>query len=252
MSHNEIPHEQINEDADTDEFFDSETELPPIEKQADLDTQPNTSVSSSLKALSLNTLNTPTRAYTPIYAVQFKLNPHGDNDNLLSNSRIFINAETAKKLCKQDPEYRRFKVCKTFKEAYKFSYEAEIESGKAPSIEQVHASLGSITNVMFSPSQDAQQLATATVAATSNQTANLDAEKLPFSAPKKPEVNELRLFVERDNFEKFSDKVTANPRFLISAGDAPVVVQVSDIFLSQIPTVKYNTYRKTWQFFIIA
>ena len=58
-------------------------------------------------------MNTATRPYTPIYAVQFKAKPNANGlaiNNLLSNSRIFINAETAMKLCKQDPEYRRFKV----------------------------------------------------------------------------------------------------------------------------------------------
>ena len=153
-----------------------------------------------------------------------------DNDKILTNSRIFINADTAKKLCKQDPEYRRFKVCKNFKEAYAFSYEAEIESGKAPSIEQVKASLDSISNVMFSPGQELQSQASNSLCTSSNQIANLDVEKLPYSAPRKPEVNELRLFVEKDNFEKFSDKLASNPRYLISAGDAPVVVQVSLVY----------------------
>ena len=121
---------------DDDEFFDSETELPLVHILI------NNEEPSTLKTnATAKHMTTPTRAYTPIYAVQFKAKPNANGlaNSLLSNSRIFINAETAMKLCKQDPEYRRFKVFKHFKEAYAFSYEAEIESGKAPTIEQVKA-----------------------------------------------------------------------------------------------------------------
>lgn len=36
----------------------------------------------------------------------------------------------------------------------------------------------------------------------------------------------MRSFIEKNLFEKFRDKVIANPRFIISSGDAPVVYQV--------------------------
>lgn len=238
-----------------DEFYDSETEPsfieqpekaepkeqtplkePPIQPQVKiLPASPQTQKSNLNSSISL----TPNRSYKPIYAVQFVNKPKptissdGSKPDLVSTNRIFINADTAKKLCKQDPDNRRFKVCKNFNEAYAFSYEVELESGQAPSMEQVKASLSLANNSLFSPSTESSSNLNNSISSpvsTPNQptkSTNLsqDAEKLPFSAPRKPEVNELRIFVERDDFQKFSEKVLANPRFLISAGDAPVVVQ---------------------------
>jgi hypothetical protein len=225
---------------DDDEFFDSETELPLVQILI------NNEEPSTLKTnATAKHMNTPTRPYTPIYAVQFKAKPNANGlvNNLLSNSRIFINAETAMKLCKQDPEYRRFKVFKYFKEAYAFSYEAEIESGKAPTIEQVKASLSNI--IPLSPcSNDATNNGdTKSPAITTNGNntpSSMDAEKLPFSAPKKADINQLRLLVEKDDFEQFTDRIASNPRYLISAGDAPVVVQVCcNFFFSLIHSVRW-------------
>lgn len=68
-----------------------------------------------------------------------------------------------------------------------------------------------------------------------------DAEKLPFSAPRKPEVNEMRLFIEKNFFEKFRDRLMANPRFLISSGDSPVIYQV--YFLNKYMRQKFNFYK---------
>ena len=119
---------------------------------------------------------------------------------------------------------------KNFKEAYAFSYEAEIELGKAPTIEQVKASLPALSNVPFSPSQEISNnyLANSNSPAVlpNNQNSNFDVEKLPYSAPKKPDINQMRLFVENDNFEQFLERISSNPRYLISAGDSPVIVQV--------------------------
>jgi hypothetical protein len=122
-----------------------------------------------------------------------------DNSSSLSNGRIFLNKEKAMKAMKEDPANRRFKTFKNLNDAYAFSYEsAEIESGAAPTFSQVAAALLKVQ----------------------------DAEKLPFSAPKKPEINQLRQFIEKDQLDDFKAKIMLNPRFLISAGDSCVAVQV--------------------------
>ena len=116
---------------------------------------------------------------------------------------------------------------RNFKDAYAFSYEAEIELGKAPTIEQVKASLPGLSNVPFSPSQENLNNHTnSPVVLPHNQNSNFDAEKLPYSAPKKPDINQMRLIVEKDDFEQFLERISSNPRYLISAGDSPVIVQV--------------------------
>lgn len=227
-----------NGDMDDEEFFDSETEPSLIQiliNNEELQTSSHNNITKNAQTTTNSSLNTPTRSYTPIYAVQFKSKPNvNTSSNLLSNSRIFINALTAMKLCKQDPDYRRFKVFKNFKDAYSFSYEAEIESGKAPTIEQVKASLVSLDNETWSPLTDRTNNGETSSPATNgskNPPTSLDVEKLPYSAPKKADVNQLRLLVEKDDFEQFTDRVASNPRYLISAGDAPVVVQVFIVFL---------------------
>jgi len=227
-----------NDEMEDEEFFDSETEPALIQILLNNEEHVNFTHNHIANSQTIkSSLNTPTRTYTPIYAVQFKSKPNANiSTNLLSNSRIFINADTAMKLCKQDPEYRRFKVFKNFKDAYSFSYEAEIESGKAPTIEQVKASLASLNNVAWSPLNDRSKngdTKSPTINGTNNNNnppVSLDVEKLPYSAPKKADVNQLRLLVEKDDFEQFVDKISSNPRYLISAGDAPVVVQVCVCF----------------------
>lgn len=109
----------------------------------------------------------------------------------------------------------------SFKEAYTFSFGASSSDDlnqSLPSFEQVAASvqieLRSNGNNVGSP------------LTSSRLNSAQDAEKLPFPAPRKPEVNEMRLFIEQNNFERFRDKVVLNPRFLISSGDAPIVYQV--------------------------
>ena len=238
MSTSEISEIDADLEKEDEEFFDSESELPLIQTHPVNEETISSAINNlnfaqaQTKFSTINSANTPTRSYTPIYAVQFKTKPLASNTNasLLSNSRIFINADTAMKLCKQDPEYRRFKVFKNFKDAYAFSYEVEIESGKAPSIEQVKASLPALSNVPFSPSQEnatSQYIASNSPAIiASNQTTSNDAEKLPYSAPKKADINQMRILAEKDDFEKLIDLITSNPRFLISSGDSPVVVQV--------------------------
>ena len=224
-------------DEDQEEFYDSESEPVDIPKLAvDVHPSPVKQKSASVEQqLQHNESfsSTPSRSFTPIYAVQFINKPrptetptsqqsNEPSTNTASNNRIFLNCENAMKLCKQDPENRRFKVFKSFADAYAFSYEAEIEEGQAPNMSQLQSS------IMGTPAPSP-----------STQTKSVqDAEKLPFPAPKKPEVNELRSFIERNMFDKFREKVLSNPRYLISSGDAPVAFQVSpftSLFLSLSP-----------------
>lgn len=108
------------------------------------------------------------------------------------------------------------KVFTCFKDAYEFSYGGWFEPN-------------SITENIYENCNDSSLLA-------STRHVTQDAEKLPYPAPRKPEVNEMRSFIEKNFFEKFREKVIANPRFLISSGDAPVVYQVRKLhtpFLNQ-------------------
>lgn len=193
---------------DDEKFYDSETEpsilledLELIEKLNDISL-----IKSDLKSIP------PNQQY---YAVQI-LNKKSSNGSLQNvYNRIFINKENAMKLCKQDPDNRRFKLFKNFQDAYTFSYElSEIRSGEVPSENQLRESL-SFKNSKYQNSGSKEE-----------KKNTQDAEKLPFSAPRKPEVNEMRLFIEKNNLEPFRDKSLSNPRFLITAGDSPVIYQV--------------------------
>ena len=130
------------------------------------------------------------------------------------------------KLCKQDPDNRRFKMFKSFREAYAFSYESsEIELGQVPSISKVQSLLeASLTGVndgrILSPS----------LMKTESKTPTQDAEKLPFNGPRKVEINELKSFIEKKNLEAVRTKVLSNPRFLISTGETPIIFQVGLLF----------------------
>jgi hypothetical protein len=223
----------IKNDVDEEEeFHDSETE-PSFCEEADFASKfGNLSISKSDKKNDLT-----------IYAVQFsnKSKINGDlvlnNNSSVSttNNRLFLNKENAMKLCKEDPDNRRFKPFKItdYGEAYSFSYESsEIESGHAPSLKQIQASLSlTITmqnrTVVTKGSNSSPLKQASTPNSSGGSSSTQDAERLPFPAPKKPEVNQLRSFIEQNMFEQFRDKVVANPRFLISAGDAPVAVQVT-------------------------
>ena len=123
-----------------------------------------------------------------------------------------MHQENAIKLLKKDPTNRRFKSFKSFQEAYSFSYEHE-SSEYVPSLSQVKASID--------PFKDRTNLKE-----NAPRASNLDAEKLPYSAPKKPEVNQMRQFIEKNDIASFRAKVLSNPRFLISAGDSPNLCQV--------------------------
>lgn len=202
-----------------DEYYDSEAEpslLPYIIEPQSYSTQ--------LKTFDLNesiSQTTPMRTIRAIYAVQFINKQKNVEPNCC---RIFINQENAMKLCKQEPDNRRFKMFKSFKEAYAFSYESsEIESGQVPTISQIQASItASLKNSnTLSPSLMQNE----------SKTPTQDAEKLPFSGPKKIEINELRPFIEKNNLNAFRTRVLSNPRFLISAGDSPVIIQVNYIKL---------------------
>lgn len=198
---------------DNDLFYDSETEPSISLEDSELIEKINniSLVKSDLISLA------PSQQY---YAVQIlnKKNSSGSQQNIYN--RIFINKENAMKLCKQDPDNRRFKLFKNFQDAYAFSYEqSEIRSGEVPSEKQLKESLSfknSKHNQNFWSKEEKKN--------------TQDAEKLPFSAPRKPEVNEMRLFIEKNNFEAFRDKLLSNPRFLITAGDAPVIYQVKFYF----------------------
>ncbi|CAF0709539.1 unnamed protein product [Brachionus calyciflorus] len=210
---------------DEDEYYDSETEPSfTIEEEEISDKLNDLSFTKSDRRSIL-----PNQQYYAIQILNKNRSKTSNNScNQTQNSifnRIFINKENAMKLCKQDPDNRRFKLFRSFQEAYAFSYEAsEIESGQAPSEDQVRASLSLINN---NSNQKQPMNISKTPDGKISESKNLsqDAEKLPFSAPKKPEVNEMRLFIEKNNFESFRDKVVSNPRFLITAGDAPVIYQ---------------------------
>ena len=212
-----------NDREDEDAFYDSETEpsLPEDEDEV-IDQLGNMSLSGER---SFNMSICSGASYT-IYAVQFTSK---SKPSTSTNNRIFSKQENAKKLCKEDPENRRFKAFKSFQDAYAFSYESEIESGQAPTIAQVKQSL-SLRMSAHSSNSVAESATNASNSqiSTPNKNLNQDVEKLPFSAPKKPEINELRSFIEKNMFEQFRDKVLSNPRFLISAGDAPVCFQLCE------------------------
>lgn len=224
-----------NNEDEEEEFYDSETEpvfVEPKTPQTNNNFMPSTPISPHLSGSFLSSDKTPNnRSYTPIYAVQFLNKGKSQSSNVdNSQNRIFINQENAMKLCKQDPDNRRFKVFRNFLEAYAFSYEIEIESGQAPSIAQVQANLNASNSI---PIKDNVQTVFSSIDSPMPNGNNIkiviqspaDVEKLLFSAPKKPEINQLRLFIETNKFEIVRDKIISNPRFLISAGDAPVIYQ---------------------------
>jgi hypothetical protein len=241
-----------NETEEEDEFYDSETE-PSFCEEADF--------ASKFGDMSLDKSEAKKKEQSvTIFAVQLsnksKINGHlviNNNSSVsTTNNRIFVSQENAMRLCKEDPENRRFKSFKSFHEAYTFSYEtSEIESGHAPSLEQIQASL-SLTN--GTSAQNGSTVAPTTTTTTANgssltpvkqasttSNSTQDAERLPFPAPKKPEVNLLRSFIEQNKLELFRDRVVANPRFLISAGDAPVAVQVHECYLENKCVILFNT-----------
>ena len=125
-----------------------------------------------------------------------------------------MHQENAIKLLKKDPVNRRFKSFKSFKEAYAFSYESET-SENMPTLFEVKASIDPLSDKTN----------------TKESLSNNDAEKLPFSAPKKPEVNLLRMMIEKNQYEPFCERVLSNPRYLISAGDSPNLCQVCQFIL---------------------
>ncbi|RMZ95017.1 hypothetical protein BpHYR1_051999, partial [Brachionus plicatilis] len=144
-----------------DKFYDSETE-------------PSFSIEDSeliekLNDISIN--NFDRKSIVPnqqFYAVQI-LNKKGSNSIQNVYNRIFVNKENAMKLCKQDPDNRRFKLFRNFQDAYTFSYElSEIQSGEAPSKEQIQESLSLKKNL-----ENQNDLST------DEKKKSQDAEKLP-------------------------------------------------------------------------
>lgn len=211
---------------DEEEFHDSESEPSIVESNSPQSDQAMCSTSRGSIGGGGADQQTPFSGRL-IYAVQFLNKQHkatseqdlasAANKSQMGESaapsRIFINYVNAMKLCKQDPDNRRFKAFKSFQEAYAFSYGAQAATDA--SMEQLKASFQS--QQIDSPGGNQPVKA---------NNVN-DVEKLPFAAPREPEINELRSFIERKNFEAFRDKVVANPRFLISSGDAPIIVQLS-------------------------
>ena len=201
-----------------DEFYDIESEPSDQINPETWDGSPKLDTTISGDINSINS-TPPQQAIKTIYAVKFLNNPINGNSNPNisfstepDSGRIFVNQGKAMKLCKQDPENRRFKAFKSFNEAYAFSYGInEIDS--TFSISEVKASFEASLN---NPDKNLIKSSTQ------------DAEKLPFSAPKKSEVNEFRIFIEKNSIDSFKKKANSNPRFLISAGDTPVAVQVND------------------------
>ena len=258
--------EEDDDDDDDEAFHDADSgatlEQPPMPPPPINSTQTpskqllSTATTTTTTSLRPALVNTPSNANSTgvIYAVQFIKNrqrttatPNATSASSSSssssnnNTRLFMSAEKAKNVCKEDPVNRRFKPFRNFNDAYAFSYEAsEIESGQVPSISQLKARFAIMddSNPPAAPSSSSSSNGSAPAASSvsagvqeaaapkSRDAAN-DAEKLPFSAPKKFEINALRALIESNNLNKFYERVTSNPRFLITAGDAPVCVQVS-------------------------
>jgi hypothetical protein len=200
---------------DKEEFYDSETEPSIIEDNNNLEENHKINKSFNEKAEKIV-------CDKLIYAVKFLNNINPSKQCLLNinnkqttnnQNRIFINPENAKNLCKQDPDNRRFKAFRNFIDAYSFSYnDNEIKSGCVPTIDQLKESL----NCQFEINKKNDDI----------QKNIYDLEKLAFPAPKKSEINLLRSHIEKNEVELFKSKVLTNPRYLISSGDSPIIVQV--------------------------
>ena len=52
-------------------------------------------------------------------------------------------------------------------------------------------------------------------------------ESLPFPRPVTRDLNEFRMFIEKNDLVSVEKKLV-NPRFLISSGDSPVIIKVSN------------------------
>lgn len=223
---------ETNSEEFDDVYYDSETEPSMIEcDEEEEEEEAETDQSKSLLVMSSSQKALELAKNVTLYAVKFNNNSKTPS----SLNRIFVSAEKAMRLCKEDPENRRFKAFKSFNDAYQFSYESnEIESGQAPSMDQVKASLADNSALCASPVRTVNtppvrfHLNSPTVTSGSNSSSSnpaLDAEKLPFSAPKKPEINQVKSFIEKNNYEEFRDRVIANPRYLMSGVDTPVTYQ---------------------------
>ena len=115
--------------------------------------------------------------------------------------------ENALKLCKKYAANARFKVFRCFQEAYSFSY--EIDGNSQVSQKQTK------TNILikFKPQKEPQKSGTDS------------SESLPFPRPATKELNEFRMFIEKNDLVSVKKKLI-NPRYLISSGDSPVIIKV--------------------------
>ena len=60
----------------------------------------------------------------------------------------------------------------------------------------------------------------------------MNGEALSFSGPKTQDLTKMRKLVERGAEEEFHSLIWSNPRYLLSSGETPVVVQVcSNLFV---------------------
>lgn len=123
------------------------------------------------------------------YAVQFIDRSKIDREEL--SKQIFMKRENALKLCKKYAANARFKVFRCFQEAYSFSYEIDGNSQKEPQKSGTDSS-----------------------------------ESLPFPRPATKELNEFRMFIEKNDLVSVKKKLI-NPRYLISSGDSPVIIKES-------------------------
>jgi hypothetical protein len=206
-----IQQQDINNE---EEYYDSETEPSLIEDQK----KPEEHQQG-------NNQKEKTGCGKLIYAVQFLNSIDSSDQSSLkkkivetpaNHNRIFINADSAKNLCKEDPDNRRFKVFRNFIDAYSFSYnKSEIKSGCVPSIAKLEEEFY-------------ESISDSSIKEGAIQFKPQDFEKLPFSAPKKSEINLLRSHIEKNEVDLFKSKVLSNPRFLISSGDSPIIVQVKE------------------------
>lgn len=60
-----------------------------------------------------------------------------------------------------------------------------------------------------------------------SKTTNNDAEKLPYSDVPASELTKLYGIIERGDESEFQRLIWSNPRYLISAGDAPTIIKVN-------------------------
>lgn len=60
---------------------------------------------------------------------------------------------------------------------------------------------------------------------------NVVSESIPFKSLKRPEIYAFRRHIENDEYDSVNHLIWENPRYLISVGDTPVIMQVRNDFV---------------------